>query len=221
MSIPHRTRIYHRQWSQLGFILETPCSIVNNNRYLVLYDNFTSFYHSPTEFQLCLCQDFARHMSTLDNSDLRDYYHQAFESARTMSNEVSLSRGQIIRVRKFGRQYHNARIIDEDCSLIEICFYERKSQLKLWIYRYSSMIDFSSLSSSSSSESLPIDDYCRRVRTRKRKSHHHRHPVSEGRHSVQSHCMIEENGNDCLSNKMKRTVPKPNFSLSLILCFCL
>ncbi|CAF2905605.1 unnamed protein product [Rotaria sp. Silwood2] len=160
LSIPTQTRVYHRSLSLLGFILEKPCSIKNLDRYLILYDNYTANYHLQTDFHLCLCQDFQKHLSNIDYNELHSYYKHAFKYSNGFQ-QSNYSLGTIIRVRKFGTQYHNARIIDKDCSLIKICFYERKSQTQIWIHSNSSMIDSSqelSLSTklkiSSSSSSL-------------------------------------------------------------------
>jgi hypothetical protein len=101
------------------------------------------------------------------------------------SKQSNWTIGTIIRVRKFGTQYHHARIIDKDCSIIKICFFERKSQPEMWIYSNSSIIDSyqdlslssirisSSLSSSfphSSIEDIIISD-TDLSRLRKRKTH--------------------------------------------------
>lgn len=66
-------------------------------------------------------------------------------------------------MRKFGLQYHNARIIDKDCSLIKVCFFERKSQSEMWIHSNSSFVDVTQdlflstkLTISSSSDESPI-----------------------------------------------------------------
>ncbi|CAF1173306.1 unnamed protein product [Rotaria sp. Silwood1] len=142
LSIPIRTRVYNRSLSLLGFILEKPCSIKNLNRYLIIYDNYTAQYHLQTDFHLCLCQDFHKHLSNIDYTDLRSYYKHAFKNSNRIQ-QSNFSIGTIMRVRKFGSQYHNSRIIDKDCSLIKICFYERKSQTQIWIHSKSSMIDSS------------------------------------------------------------------------------
>ncbi|CAF5100992.1 unnamed protein product, partial [Rotaria sp. Silwood1] len=121
--VPIRTRIFHRSLSLLGFIYEIPCPIKNNNRYLVLFDNFTASYHLHSEIHLCLCQDFRRHISNIDYKDLQLYYQHAFQNLN-LSIQSNYTIDDIIRVRKFGAQYHNVRIIDIDCSLIKICFFE-------------------------------------------------------------------------------------------------
>ncbi len=137
LSLPIRTRVYHHSSSLLGFIIEKPCSIENRNRYLILYDNYTAYYHSQTDFHLCLCQDFHKHLSNIEYSELRSYYQHAFQNSSQSNRTI----GTILRVRKFGTQYHNARIIAKDCSIIKICFFERKSQPKIWIHSNSSIID--------------------------------------------------------------------------------
>ncbi|CAF0959126.1 unnamed protein product [Adineta steineri] len=140
LSLPIRTRIYNRYLSLSGFILEKPCAIKNSNRYLIIYDNFTAYYHSQTEFHLCLCQDFEKHLTNIDYLELRTYYRDAFRYSN-QSKQSNLTVGTIIRVRKFGTQYHNARIVDKDCSIIKICFFERKSQTEMWIHLNSSIIE--------------------------------------------------------------------------------
>jgi len=138
--LPIRTRIFHRSSSLLGFILENPCPMKNFNRYLIIYDNYTAYYHLQIDFHLCLCQNFQKHMSNIDYLELRSYYKHAFQNSMT-SKQSNWTIGTIIRVRKFGTQYHHARIIDKDCSIIKICFFERKSQPEMWIYSNSSIID--------------------------------------------------------------------------------
>lgn len=152
--IPIRTRIYHPSSALLGFTFERPSSI--NNRYLILFDDYTAAYCSQNDFHLCLCQNFQRHLSNLDYQELRSYYEHVFQpSTRSKSSHWPI--GTIIRVRKFGTQHHNARIIDRDCSILKICFFERKSQTEIWIYSNSSMID-SMVNIPSSNTLKPIED---------------------------------------------------------------
>lgn len=140
ISLPIRTRIYHRSSLLRGFIFEQPCPMKNFNRYLILYDNYTAYYHLQIDFHLCLCQDFQRHLANIDYSELRSYYKHMFQNFHRLK-QSNWTIGTIIRVRKFGAQYHQARIIDKDCSIIKICFFERKSQPEMWIYSSSSMIE--------------------------------------------------------------------------------
>jgi len=151
LTIPIRTRVYHRSLSLFGFVLEKPCSIKNLNRYLIIYDNYTAYYHLQTDFHLCLCQNFEKHMSNIDYTELRAHYRNAFRNSNK-SKQYNLAIGTIIRVRKFDTQYHNARIIDKDCSIIKLCFFERKSQTEMWIHSNSSIIEFSSQELSLSSK---------------------------------------------------------------------
>ena len=137
--IPIRTRIYQQSSSLLGFVFERP-SIANHSRYLILFDDYTAAYDHQTDFHLCLCQNFPKHLSNIDYSQLRTYYQYVFEQS-SRSNSTNWPIGTIVRVRKFGTQYHNARIIDRDCSIMKICFFERKSQAEMWIHSNSSMID--------------------------------------------------------------------------------
>ncbi len=176
LTIPIRTRVYHRSLSLFGFVLEKPCSIKNLNRYLIIYDNYTANYHLQTDFHLCLCQNFEKHMSNIDYTELRAHYRDAFRNSKK-SKQYNLSIGTIIRVRKFDTQYHNARIIDKDCSIIKICFFERKSQTEMWIHSNSSIIELSLssklrisspvLSSSKSHDTIISDSDLSRLRKRK------------------------------------------------------
>ena len=140
MNIPFRTRVLDRRTSLLGFIYETPCPQTNNDRYLVLYDDYTAHYHTHSQLHLCLCQDFRRHLSNLDCKDLRAYYQQAFQPRNGLF-QSKYSLNSIIRVRKYGSQYHNVRVIDIDHSILKICFFERKAQTEIWIHCNSSMIE--------------------------------------------------------------------------------
>lgn len=140
LNIPLRTRVLDHSRSLLGFIYEIPCLQTNNNRYLVLYDNYTASYHSHSQLHLCLCQDFRRHLSNLDCRDLRTHYQHAFQhSHQSIQDKYTLN--SIIRVRKFGSQYHNVRVIDIDYSVIKICFFQRKSQTEMWIHSNASIIE--------------------------------------------------------------------------------
>lgn len=142
MAIPIRARVFYRCSSLLGFVYEKPCPIKNGNRYLILYDNYSASYQNATTFHLCLCQDFNKHLLNFDYNALQTYYRDAFRHChRTTQSHYRI--GMIIRVRKFDGQYHNARIIEKDYSLIKICFYERKSQSEMWIYCHSSIIEAS------------------------------------------------------------------------------
>lgn len=167
LNVPIRTRVFNRQSSLLGFIFETPCLTKNNNRYLVLYDNFTAAYHSHSEFHLCLCQDFRRHLLNIDHKDLRTHYQQAFQNL-SKSIESKYNLNSIIRVRRFGSQYHNVRVIDIDNSIIKICFFERKSKTEIWIHSNSSIIEPSSIILNRDKEIH--DSYSDLSRLRKRKS---------------------------------------------------
>lgn len=123
-------------------MLEKPCLEQNLNRYLVIYDNYTAYYHSEIDFHLCLCQDFHRHLLNMDSFELQSHYQHTFRNP-SLSRKPNWTIGTIIRVRKFGTQYHNARVIAKDCSIIKICFFERKSQTEMWIHSNSPIIDLS------------------------------------------------------------------------------
>ena len=154
LNVPIRTRVLYQPSSSLGFVFETPCPTKNLNRYLVFYDNFTAYYHSHSEFHLCLCQDFRRHLLNIDYKDLRLHYQNAFQNSN-VSMQTKYSVGDIIRVRKFGDQYHNARVIDIDCSIINVCFFERKSKTELWIHLNSSIIERSTQVLESTAVTIP------------------------------------------------------------------
>jgi len=149
--IPVRTRIFDRRLSLLGFVAERPCPSTNDNRFLILYDDFTAAYHSTSEsFHLCFCQDFRRHLLNIESKDLRTFYRKVFHQTDS-SIQRKFSLHQIIRVRKFDSNFHNARILQIDHSIMKICFYERKSQKEIWIHNDASIID-----SSSPTESLRL-----------------------------------------------------------------
>ena len=120
-------------------------------------------------------------MSNIDYRELYLHYQHAFQNSNG-SQQLNLSIGTIIRVRKFGRQYHNACVIDRDYSIIKIRFFERKSQQEIWIHSDSSIIESTrelslskkfQISSSSSSSSKFDNDTVRKdhnlSRLRKRK----------------------------------------------------
>ncbi len=176
LNVPIRTRVFDRSSSLLGFVYETPCSKTNKDRYLVLYDNFTACYHSHSEFHLCLCQDFRRHLLNIDYKDLRLHYQHAFQNLNS-STQSKYPLNSIIRVKKYGAQYHNVRVVDIDCSIIKICFFERKSKTEIWIHSNSSIIEQlpSSIPSPASSEPQSpaketTESYSDLSRLRKRKN---------------------------------------------------
>ena len=165
--VPVRTRVLNRSSSLLGFVAETPCPTNNADRTLVLYDDMTGSYHSLGEFHVCLCQDFRRHLSNLDCDDLRLYYEQVLQS----SNVPAVGKftvGETIRVRKFGAKFHNARVTKIDCSLIKVCFFERRSRKQIWIHWNSSIIDRNPLTVSVSSPQFSTDE-CESTQIRLRK----------------------------------------------------
>jgi hypothetical protein len=143
--IPVRTRVLHCSTELLGFVCQRPCPMNNDDRYLIVFDDFTAYYYTESTFRLCLCQDFRRHLSNIDNRQLRAHYQHIFQS-KYVSYQPTFVRNQIIRVRKFGDQYHRARILDIDCSIIRICFFERRTAKQMWIYANSSIIEQESTS---------------------------------------------------------------------------
>ena len=182
-NIPVRTRVFHRSSSLLGFIYERPCPMKNKNRYLVLYDNFTACYQTHSDLHLCLCQDYRRHLLNIDYKELRTHYQHVFQNLNH-SIQTKYNLGNIIRVKKFGSQYHNVRVVDIDCSIIKICFFERKSNKEMWIYSDSMIIEQSQEIIQSTTLTLPspppsepptpteesINSYSDLSRLRKRKS---------------------------------------------------
>jgi len=168
LNLPLRTRILNSSLSLLGFIFERPSLTLNQNRYLILYDNFTAAYQAHSQLHLCLCQDFRRHLLNIDYQELRAHYQHAFDN---QSKTVTYERGRTLRVKKFGHQYHNVRIIDIDCSLIKISFFERKSQPEIWIHSNSSIIE-PTAQIPISPPSTPVEDLttlCPILRKRKEK----------------------------------------------------
>ncbi|CAF0878707.1 unnamed protein product [Adineta ricciae] len=154
--IPSRSRVFHRATSLLGFVLEAACATTNNYRCLVLYDDFTACYHSSSDLHLCLCQDFRRHLLNIDFKELRNHYQKVFNDSQN-ATETSHVMNSVIRVRKFGGQYHNVRVIDIDQLLIKICFFERKSKKEMWIHCNSSIIEQSQPNTQSLIELIPVD----------------------------------------------------------------
>lgn len=139
--IPIRTRVLDRSSSLLGFILEQPCLVTNNNRYLVLDDSFAARYYTQPEFHLCLCQDFRRHLLNIDYKELRTFYQHAFDCTTKNFRLRRFTCQDTIRVRKFDATYHRAEVIEIDCSIMKICFFERKSQKQMWIHSNASIIE--------------------------------------------------------------------------------
>ena len=139
--IPIRTRVLDRSTALLGFILEQPCLVTNNNRYLVLDDSFAARYYTQPEFHLCLCQDFRRHLLNIDYKELRTFYQHAFECTTKNFRLRRFHCHETIRVKKFDATYHRAEVIQLDCSIMKICFFERKSQKQMWIHSNSSIIE--------------------------------------------------------------------------------
>ena len=177
LNVPIQTRVFDRLSSLLGFVYEIPCLETNNNRYLVLYDNFTARYHSHSEFHLCLCQDFRRHLLNIDYKVLRSHYQHALQNV-TSPTLSKYPLNTVIRVKKFDGQYHNARVIEIDCSIIKICFFERKAKSEIWIHSNSSIIEHAPPISLSAPPTPTEDPDPDRPRLRKRKSDgnsHHNH----------------------------------------------
>ena len=123
----------------LGFICESP-SIYNHKRHLILFDDGTTSYTRDNDrIQLCLCQDFEQNCRTIESKLIRQNFKTLLFNKNFHAQKFQIH--NYIRVRKFDDKYHNARIIDMDCSMIKIKFYERQAQTEIWIHQYSSFID--------------------------------------------------------------------------------
>jgi hypothetical protein len=141
IDIPIRTRIWDAFKSLLGFIAQRPCFETNDNRYLVLYDDFSASYPTDACLHLCLCQDFHRHLLNFEYQPLRSYYTDLLDGHPSTKSSNHYRIGDVIRVKKFGGQFHNARILERDQQLLYICFYQRQSPKRMWIYMNSSIIE--------------------------------------------------------------------------------
>lgn len=127
------------RWStyNIGFICELP-SEFNHFRYLILFDDGTTSYTQETdEIYVCLSQNLQDHLRFIESKSIRDDWEQILVSTK----QISFTIDQHIRVKKFDDQYHNAQIVELDCSLIKIKFYERQAQTQIWLHQLSNLIN--------------------------------------------------------------------------------
>ncbi|CAF0956757.1 unnamed protein product [Didymodactylos carnosus] len=140
--IPVKTRVLIRTLDNrqkivlsFGFIGESPANY-NHYRHLIIFDNLSATYHENMgEIHLSLARDFSCHLPHLNLSSrifFRQYFDYILSSTKVIPT-INFPINTIIRVKHAGN-YHNARIIEKDCSMIKVKFFERKSQLEIWIY---------------------------------------------------------------------------------------
>ncbi|CAF3631709.1 unnamed protein product [Adineta steineri] len=143
ISIPQQYRIMYisplkKQFS-LGFICENP-SVYNNLRHLILFDDGSVAYTTMNDhIHVCLCQDFERNFRSIESKLVRKDFQELFFDKNLNKKQYQLH--NYVRVKKFDDKYHNAQIIDIDCSIIKLKFYERQAQTEIWMHRQSSLID--------------------------------------------------------------------------------
>jgi len=88
---------------------------------------------------LCLCQDFEQNSRLIESKLIRENLEKLFYNKNLNKKQYQIH--NYVRVKKFDDQYHNAQIIDIDCSIIKLKFYERQAQTEMWIHHESSLID--------------------------------------------------------------------------------
>ncbi|CAF0786002.1 unnamed protein product [Rotaria sordida] len=123
----------------LGFICEVS-SIHNHLRHLILFDDGTAKYTMENDLiYLCLCQDFERNSRSIESKLMRQNFEKLLSNK--CLNKQKFHIHNYVRVKKFDDKYHNARIIDVDCSIIKLKFYERQAQTEIWMHQHSLLID--------------------------------------------------------------------------------
>jgi hypothetical protein len=123
----------------LGYICEIP-SIYNHSRHLILFDDGTATYAKDNDrIHLCLCQDFEQNSRSIGSKLLRENFQELLFNKNLNSKQFQIH--NYVRVKKFDDKYHNAQIIDIDCSIIKLKFYERQAQTEIWMHQQSSLID--------------------------------------------------------------------------------
>ncbi|CAF3483956.1 unnamed protein product [Rotaria sp. Silwood1] len=145
-SIPRQSRIMYisssaaaTQKISLGFICEVP-SLHNRLRHLILFDDGTAKYTGDDDLiYLCLCQDFERNSRLVESKLIRQNFEKLLSNKYLHKQKFHIH--NYVRVKKFDDKYHNARIIDVDCSLIKLKFYERQAQTEIWMHQYSLLIN--------------------------------------------------------------------------------
>jgi hypothetical protein len=136
-----------RKTFSLGFIYEIP-SIRNHFRHLILFDDGTAGYTMTNDrIHLCLCQDFEQNSRSIESKIIAENIQELFLNKNLNKKQFQIH--NYIRVKKFDDKYHNAQIIDMDCSIIKVKFYERQAQTEIWMHQQSIFVDDSIM--------LPID----------------------------------------------------------------
>lgn len=122
----------------LGFIGESP-SIENHLRHLILFDDGSASYTNATDrIHLCLCQDFEQNFRLIESKIIRDNLQQILYREDLSKKIFQLN--SYVCVKKFDDKYHNAQIIDIDCSIMKLKFYERQAQTEIWMHQQSTLI---------------------------------------------------------------------------------
>ncbi len=122
----------------LGFICEIP-SIYNKFRHLILFDDGTAIYTMfNDEIYLCLCQDYQQNSRLIESKLIRENFSQLLFQENSFEKQFQIN--NYVCVKKFDDKYHNAKIIDIDCSIIKLKFYERQAQTEIWMHQQSSLI---------------------------------------------------------------------------------
>ncbi|CAF1263192.1 unnamed protein product [Rotaria magnacalcarata] len=148
--IPKQTRIMYKSSStsktfSLGFICETP-SLYNYQRYLILFDDGTATYTTNNNtIHLCLCQDFERNLRSIESGTLEQNLDKLIYNKNSNKRKFQLQ--DEVRVKKFDDKYHNARMVDADCSIVKLKFYERQAQTEIWMHSDSLLIDDAAIAS--------------------------------------------------------------------------
>jgi len=123
----------------LGFICEIP-SIYNHSRHLILFDDGSAGYTMENDrIHLCLCQDFEQTSRLIESKIIRENFEELL--FKNNLNKKQLQIYNYVCVKKFDDKYHNAQIIDIDCSIIKLKFYERQAKTEIWMHQHSLLIN--------------------------------------------------------------------------------
>lgn len=126
------------QKHSLGFICENP-SIENHLRHLILFDDGSASYTIASDrIRLCLCQDFEQNSRLIESKLVREDFQQLIVYEHRTRKSFQLN--SYVCVKKFDEKYHNAQIIDLDCSIMKLKFYERQAQTEIWMHQQSTLI---------------------------------------------------------------------------------
>jgi hypothetical protein len=90
------------------------------------------------QIYLCLCQDFEQNSRFIESKLIRENFNELLFKQNSSRKEYQIH--NYVRVKKFDDKYHNAQIIDIDCSIIKLKFYERQAQTEIWMHQQSSLI---------------------------------------------------------------------------------